>query len=633
MSDIIHLLPDSVANQIAAGEVIQRPASVIKELVENAIDAEAQEIHVLITDAGKTCIQVIDDGKGMSETDARLAFERHATSKIREANDLFALRTMGFRGEALASIAAVAEVELKTRMENEELGTRLLIAGSKVESQEAVSCAKGSNFSVKNLFFNVPARRKFLKANSTELSNVLTEFERIALVHPEVAFYLYSNDTELFNLPVMPLRQRILAVFGKKLNQQLLSVEVDTTMIRVSGYVAKPESARKKGAHQFFFVNGRYMRHPYFHKAVMEAYEHLIPVGEQISYFIYLEVDPANIDVNIHPTKTEIKFENEQAIWQILSAAVKESLGKFSAIPQIDFDTEDMPEIPAFSQGFSVEPPKVHFNTDFNPFKTASSAAYSSSGSYGEGTKTNREWEGLYAGLEKASRMNEPLVEEKEPEAIDWSSREPSVDDLVHTESFLSKISAPVIEKEAQHLQVKGRFILTSVKSGLMLIDQQRAHVRVLFDRYLAQLQQRQGVSQGVLFPEIIQFPASEAAMLDSILEDMAAIGFELTSLGGGSYAINGVPEGIEGLNPVELVRNMVHTAIDKGSDVKEEVQTLLALTLARAAAISYGQVLSNVEMSNLVDSLFACPSPNYTPDGRVILATLKEEEIEKLFK
>ena len=313
MSDIIHLLPDSVANQIAAGEVIQRPASVIKELVENAIDAEAGEIHVLVTDAGKTGIQVIDDGKGMSETDARLSFERHATSKIREASDLFALRTMGFRGEALASIAAVAEVELKTRPAGEELGTRLLIAGSKVESQEAVSCPKGSNFSVKNLFFNVPARRKFLKANSTELSNILAEFERIALVHPDVAFYLYSNDTELFNLPVMPLRQRILAVFGKKLNQQLLSVDVDTTMIKVSGFVAKPETSRKKGAHQYFFVNGRYMRHPYFHKAVMDAYEQLIPAGEQISYFIYFEVDPANIDVNIHPTKTEIKFENEQA--------------------------------------------------------------------------------------------------------------------------------------------------------------------------------------------------------------------------------------------------------------------------------------------------------------------------------
>lgn len=303
MSDIIHLLPDSVANQIAAGEVIQRPASVIKELVENAIDAEAQNIHVLVTDAGKTCIQVIDDGKGMSETDARLSFERHATSKIREASDLFALRTMGFRGEALASIAAVAQVELKTRPESEELGTKIIIAGSKVESQEAVSCPKGSNFSIKNLFFNIPARRKFLKANSTELSNILAEFERIALVHPEVAFSLYSNDSELFNLPACHLRQRILSVFGKKLNQQLLSVEVNTTMVKVSGYVAKPETARKKGAHQYFFVNGRYMRHPYFHKAVMDAYEQLIPAGEQISYFIYFEVDPANIDVNIHPTK------------------------------------------------------------------------------------------------------------------------------------------------------------------------------------------------------------------------------------------------------------------------------------------------------------------------------------------
>ena len=407
MSDIIHLLPDSVANQIAAGEVIQRPASVIKELVENAIDAEAKEVHVLVTDAGKTSIQVIDDGKGMSETDARLAFERHATSKIREASDLFALRTMGFRGEALASIAAVAEVELKTRLADEELGTRLVIAGSKVESQEAVSCPKGSNFSVKNLFFNVPARRKFLKANSTELSNILAEFERIVLVHPDVAFYLYSNDSELFNLPVMPLRQRIMAVFGKKLNQQLLSVEVDTTLVRISGYVAKPETARKKGAHQYFFVNGRYMRHPYFHKAVMDAFEHLIPVGEQISYFIYFEVDPANIDVNIHPTKTEIKFENEQAIWQILSAAVKESLGKFSAVPSIDFDTDGLPDIPAFEQVRPVEPPQVHYNADFNPFKSSSS-------SYGGGSSYSRkpvEWEGLYAGLEKASRMNDDVTE------------------------------------------------------------------------------------------------------------------------------------------------------------------------------------------------------------------------------
>ena len=628
MSDIIHLLPDSVANQIAAGEVIQRPASVIKELVENAIDAEATEVHVLVTDAGKTGIQVIDNGKGMSETDARLAIERHATSKIREAADLFALRTMGFRGEALASIAAVAEVELKTRLADEELGTRLLLAGSKVESQEPVSCPKGSNFSVKNLFFNVPARRKFLKANSTELSNILAEFERIALVHPEVAFYLYSNDSELFNLPAMPLRQRIMAVFGKKLNQQLLSVEVDTTLVRISGYVAKPETARKKGAHQYFFVNGRYMRHPYFHKAVMDAFEHLIPAGEQISYFIYFEVDPANIDVNIHPTKTEIKFENEQAIWQILSAAVKESLGKFNAVPSIDFDTEGMLDIPAFEQPHPIEPPKVHYNTDFNPFKSTSSSSYGGDHSY---SRPQVEWESLYAGLEKASRMNEVDVPDT-PASEDWESTAAPNGNAETVDTLASVMSAGSSTSVGQHWQFKGRYILTSVKSGLMLIDQHRAHIRVLFDRYMEQIRQKQGVAQGVLFPEIVQFPASEAAMLEDILDDLSAVGFELTSLGGGSYAINGVPAGIEGLNPAELVRSMVHTALEKGSDVKEEVQSMLALTLARAAAIVYGQVLGNEEMSALVDSLFACESPNYTPDGRVVLATLKEEEIERLF-
>ena len=612
MSDIIHLLPDSVANQIAAGEVIQRPASVIKELVENAIDADAQNIHVLVTDAGKTCIQVIDDGKGMSETDARLSFERHATSKIRQAADLFALRTMGFRGEALASIAAVAQVELKTRLESEELGTKLVIAGSQVESQEAVSCSKGSNFSVKNLFFNVPARRKFLKTNSTELSNILAEFERIALVHPEVAFSLHSNDSELFNLPVSQLRQRILAIFGKKLNQQLLNIDVNTTMVKISGYVAKPETARKKGAHQYFFVNGRYMRHPYFHKAVMEAYEQLIPVGEQISYFIYFDVDPANIDVNIHPTKTEIKFENEQAIWQILSASVKESLGKFSAIPSIDFDTEDMPDIPAFEEKISSGPPKIHYNTDYNPFKV-------STGGGGSYSRSKVEWEDLYGGLTKASKMNNP---QPEPE-MDWGDFsmgsesafvEEKMETVVSAASSTLYASEPVIEKGNQHLQFKGRFILTSVKSGLMLIDQHRAHIRVLFDRYMVQIQQKQGVSQGVLFPEILQLPASEAAVLQGIMDDLAAVGFDLSNLGGGSYAINGIPSGIEGLNPVELVRNMLHTAMEKGSDVKEEIQSILALTLA-------------------VDNLFACPSPNYTPDGKTVLTTIKEEDIERLFK
>jgi DNA mismatch repair protein MutL len=348
MNDIIQLLPDSVANQIAAGEVIQRPASVVKELMENAIDAGATSIQVILKDAGRTLIQVIDNGKGMSMTDARLSFERHATSKIRKAEDLFSLHTMGFRGEALASIAAISQVELRTRREDDEVGTLICISGSAVERQESVSCPVGANFQIKNIFYNVPARRKFLKSNQTELSNIIAEFERVALVNPQVSFSLFNNENELLNLPSANLRQRIMNVFGKSLNQQLLSVEVDTSLISVTGYIGLPEAARKKNALQYFFVNGRYMRHPYFHKAVMQSYERLIPSGEMPNYFLYFHVDPANIDVNIHPTKTEIKFENESFIWQILSAAVKEALGKFSAVPSIDFDMTDAPRYSDF---------------------------------------------------------------------------------------------------------------------------------------------------------------------------------------------------------------------------------------------------------------------------------------------
>ena len=369
------------------------------------------------------------------------------------------------------------------------------------------------------------------------------------------------------------------------------------------------------------------MRHPYFHKAVMDAYEQLIPIGEQISYFLYFEVAPANIDVNIHPTKTEIKFENEQAIWQIISAAVKESLGKFNAVPSIDFDTEDMPDIPAFEQNLPPEPPRVQYNSDFNPFKT------SSSGSGGGVTGYSRqkvEWEDLYGGLEKASKMNRPIINEPEAEPDYFSPAEPEAPAVVPSTLYANE---SIVEKGNLHLQFKGRFILTSVKSGLMLIDQHRAHIRVLFDRYMMQIRQKQGMSQGVLFPEILQLPVSEAAVLQSIMDDLSAVGFELSDLGGGSYAINGIPAGIEGLNPVELVRSMLHTAMEKGNDVKEEVQSILALTLSRAAAIVYGQVLSNEEMVNLVDNLFACVAPNYTPDGKVVLSTIKEEEIEKLFR
>ena len=615
MSDIIRLLPDSVANQIAAGEVIQRPASVIKELVENAVDAGAKNIDVLVTDAGKTSIQVIDDGKGMSGTDARLAFERHATSKIREAADLFALQTMGFRGEALASIAAVAQVELRTCQEGEELGTSLCIAGSNVESQETVACPKGSNFQVKNLFYNIPARRKFLKSNQTELSNILTEFERIALVNPSVSFTLHHNGTEMLNLPALPLKQRIMGVFGKKINQELLSVDVDTTMVRISGFVGRPESSRKKGARQYFFVNGRYMRHPYFHKAVMDAYEQLVPMGEQVSYFLYFDVDPANIDVNIHPTKTEIKFENEQAIWQILSAAIKESLGKFNAVPSIDFDTEGMPDIPAFEHSpySGVQMPKTTYNPEYNPFNTSPSS-YS--------RQETKGWDKLYEGLD--TRTPSSFVYPEEESCWD----EPSEPTL-----YKQTEEAPSVETASRHYQYKGRFIMTSVKSGLMVIDQRRAHICVLYDRYLAQIASRQGAAQGVLFPDIVQFSASEIPVLQSIMEDLSFLGFELTDLGGGDYSINGIPSGIEGLRPAELVQNMVHTAMEKGCKVKEEVQGLLALSLAKAAAIVHGQVLSNEEMNSLVDGLLTSTSPNYTPDGKTALVVIQEDELEKMFK
>ena len=619
MSDVIRLLPDSVANQIAAGEVIQRPASVVKELVENAVDAGAHHIDVLITDAGKTCIQVIDDGKGMSETDARLAFERHATSKIREASDLFALHTMGFRGEALASIAAVAQVELRTCQEGEALGTQLAISGSKVESQEAVACPCGSNFSVKNLFYNVPARRKFLKSNQTELSNILVEFERIALVNPDISFTLHHNGTEMLNLPAIQLRQRIMNVFGKKLNQELLSLDVTTSMIRIYGFIGRPETARKKGARQYFFVNGRYMRHPYFHKAIADAYEHLIPVGEQVSYFIYFEIEPAHIDVNIHPTKTEIKFENEQAIWQILSAAIKETLGRFNAVPSIDFDTEGMPEIPTFEpmQQGGVVPPSTSFDPSYNPFNVSSSvppSSYSAASSY---RKHSTDWEPLFTGLERKHEGGQEVVEQPVEETTLYDA---------HPEESVK-------ENITQHYQYKGCYILTSVKSGLMIIDQQRAHIRILYEQYMHQLTDKQYVSQRLLFPEMVHFSTSEVPVLEEIKDDLQALGFDLSNLGGGSYAINGVPAGIEGLNPEKLVMELVQSAIEKGGHVKEAVQEALALSLAKASAIVPGQVLTAEEMNDLVDRLFALSAPTYTPDGKVVLAVVKEEDIEKLFK
>lgn len=608
MSDIIQLLPDSVANQIAAGEVIQRPASVIKELVENAVDAGARNIHVSVVDAGRTCIQVIDDGKGMSETDARLAFERHATSKIRQADDLFNLHTMGFRGEALASIAAVAQVVLKSRLATEEIGTEIMLAGSRIERQEPCSCPIGSNFLVSNLFYNVPARRKFLKSNSTELNNILTAFERIALVYPQIAFTMQSNSSELFNLRAANLRQRIVDVFGKRLNQDLLPVNVETTMCKISGFVGKPEAARKKSAHQYFFVNGRYMKHPYFNKAIMSAFDRLVPQGEQVPYFIYFEVRPEDIDVNIHPTKTEIKFENEQAIWQILLAAVKESVGVFNEVPTIDFDTEDKPDIPIYNPEAmpAASAPKLKLNPSYNPFK-------SSSGRPKRQDKVDGQWEQLYEGLKGMGGIHE--------EESDIFASAP------HAETPNEIIA----EKSPSHYQYKGKYIMTAVKSGLMIINQHRAHVRILYERFLHHLEGHVCHSQKVLFPEVVHFPASERVVVDKILPEMQAIGFELDDLGGGSFAVNAMPAGLEGVNPVALAQDMVAAALEKGNAVMEDINKSLALSMARHAAIPYGQVLGNGEMENLVNGLFACENVNYAPDGKSILCILRQQEIEQL--
>jgi DNA mismatch repair protein MutL len=613
MSDIIQLLPDSVANQIAAGEVIQRPSSVIKELVENAVDAGAKTINVLVVDAGRTSIQVIDDGKGMSETDARLSFERHATSKIRKADDLFALHTMGFRGEALASIAAVAQIELKTRQAGEDVGTYLSISGSKFTGQEPCSCSEGSNFNVENLFFNVPARRKFLKSNSTELNNILTAFERIVLVNPQISFTLHSNGAEMFNLKACGLRQRIVDVFGKRLNQDLLPVNVDTTMCKISGFVGKPESARKKGVHQYFFANGRYMKHPYFNKAVLTAFDRLIPMGEQVPYFIYFEVPAEDIDVNIHPTKTEIKFENEQAIWQILTAAVKESIGVFNEVPSIDFDTQGRPEIPVYNpENSGVPAPKVNYNPQYNPFQNAKQ---------NQQPQVPDQWEQLYEGLK--SQKNE--------QHSDIFGTQTGIFEQQDETENVEKSLDIIAEKSPAHYQYKGKYIMTAVKSGLMIIDQHRAHVRILYENYLRQQRERTGSHQKVLFPEVVQLSASESVMLKKILPEMAEIGFELTDLGGESYAINSVPSGLDGMNAASLVRDMVTSAIEKDSDVVDEINQSLALSLARNAAIPQGQVLSNEEMENLVNGLFACSNVNYTPDGKNILCILRQQEIEHL--
>ena len=633
MSDIIHLLPDSVANQIAAGEVVQRPSSVIKELVENSIDAGATQVQVIVEDAGKSLVQVIDNGKGMSETDARLAFERHATSKISEAKDLFALRTMGFRGEALASIAAVAQVELRTRAADKDLGVSIIIEGSRVVDQQPVNCPVGANFAVKNLFFNIPARRKFLKSNQTELSNILTEFERIALAHPETSFSLHSGGAAMMNLPTGNFKQRILGVFGKRLEAKLIPVEVKTTLINISGFVGVPSASRRKNAQQFFFVNGRYMRHPYFAKAVQTAYERLIPDGEQVPFFLNLEVAPEKIDVNIHPTKTEIKFEDETPIWQILLAAVREALGKHGVVPSLEFNTEGRPDIPVFTPGGNDVPaPQIEVNPDYNPFATSPSylsgkggGAGGSSYTYNNKPAVDRHWQNAYAAA---------FPDKKETDFGEMPDL-PADQDAPAAQMFQSLTSeeqGAMKKSETDYFQFRGQYIITPVKSGLMLIDQHRAHVRILYDRFMARFADKPSVTQRLLFPQRLTLPPSEAVAFEKMMQDLQSVGFEVSSLGGGDFSVLGTPAGTEGLDASELLQDILQETLDGKSDAADGIRHRIALTLARRAAMPVGEYLSGAEMSALVDQLFSTGTPNFTPDGQTVLVILAVENIEKLF-
>lgn len=628
MSDIIHVLPDSVANQIAAGEVIQRPASVIKELVENSIDAGADSIQVVIKDAGRTLIQVIDNGKGMSETDARIAFERHATSKIQSAEDLFALHTMGFRGEALASIASIAQVELRTRRPEDEVGTLIEVAGCKVEKQTSVSCPVGTNFAVKNIFYNVPARRKFLKSNAYEFSQIEREFNRIALVYPQIEFQLIHNDQMCASLKKGTHKERIGNVFKsvKGITSQLFTIHVDSTLAHIHGYVGKPETAKKKNDRQFFFVNGRFMKHSYFHSAVVQAYGTMLQPGTSPDYFIYFEIDPESIDVNIHPTKTEIKFENESAIWPLVMSGVREGLGKFNIAPSIDFDSEGASELPAFSHrsNTSINAPEVTINPNYNPFEQEKSHS-----SYNR--KSTIGWENLYEGFE-SSKWTPSDAQDYTPDETEtslYANTEPDEEDPQRE----LDMQADTEETHVEYMQFKNKYIITPVKSGLMCIDQHRAHVRILYDQYMSLISRKQNASQQMLFPEIIELTESENMILGDALEDLQYIGFDLSPLGKNTYSINGTPANMENGSAKEYITNILASLKESRIDFKTQIAEQVALSMAKLSATPYGRELSDKEMMSLVNNLLRLPEPNFTPDNKAILKILPTDDIEKGFK
>ena len=627
MSDIIKLLPDSVANQIAAGEVIQRPASVIKELVENAIDAGANNIKIILKDAGRTLIQVIDNGSGMSTTDARLAFERHATSKIKEAADLFALHTMGFRGEALASIAAIAQVDLRTMRKDDTIGTRIVINGSKVESQQPEACSPGTNMMVKNLFFNVPARRKFLKKDPVELSNIVHEFERLALVNLDTEFTLIHNENTLYQLLPGTLKQRIVALFGKSLDHQLIPIETETSLVKINGFVSLPENARRRGTLQYFFVNGRNMRHPYFHKAVMQCYDQLIASDVQPNYFINFVVSPDTIDVNIHPTKNEIKFENEQPIWQILSAAIKESLGKYNVVPAIDFNTDDIPDIPAFKPDVNATH-DIELDSSYNPFDntTPSSsnqpriASRVNNSWQREFSTSTQDWEKLYKQFNEKTNQGASNLQKSS-----INNNNSPFDEFAYD-------FKPEFESSCNAIQLKNRYIITPNRDSITIIDQHRAHIRILYDRYIVLASNGNLTTQRLIFPDILQLTTTQTITLESINDQLSELGFDIAYLGDNSWSINGIPSAINDTNPSELISKMIDTIESSGENLETELLSKIALSMARSSAIKPGQSLTNTEIEQLIGDLFKLPTPNHTPDGKTIIASIPIADITKLF-
>jgi DNA mismatch repair protein MutL len=621
MSDIIKLLPDAVANQIAAGEVVQRPASAVKELLENAIDAGADTISLVIKDAGKGLIQVIDNGFGMSETDARLSFERHATSKITAAADLFNINTKGFRGEALASIAAIAQVELKTRVEGNDLGTQILIEGSQVKEQEVCSCAKGTSFSIKNLFFNVPARRNFLKSNPVEIKHIIEEFQRVAMVHADISFAMYNNGNEVFNLTKGSFRQRIVGVFGDRMNQKLVPVEENTDIVSIKGFVSKPEFAKKTRGEQYFFVNDRFIKNSYLNHAVQNAFDQLLSKDQFPSYFLKLTIDPSKIDINIHPTKTEIKFEDERSIYAIIRTAVKQSLGKHNITPSLDFDQESTFNVPLMRSTDVIKAPTIKVNKDYNPFETKpASPSFKKLDNRNLTKQSSEQWESLYADFEKDStEIREHQKEDESQQVISSAWDEDDSSTLLNT-------------GKRTLIQLHNKYILAQLKSGSLIIDQERAHTRILFEKYIQNFANGKGLTQQLLFPETIDFTTADAELMNELQSEIKQLGFDFEKMGKSSFVVSGVPVELKEQNVKKIIEGLLEQFKMNESELKLKKHENLAISMARSASIKSGKNLSYEEMKALVDELFSCEMPYSLPNGKPTTITLNLEDLNQQF-